>query len=253
MFQKFYGIALAEGSYVQNLRVENINDVDGVPDNITTTGRIWFNVNLQKLQYTYLNALGQLDVDTLNRGGWKDLTGVLAVARTGTANAPVWADIGNGFYSWRFDNAKNTGLQVQYHTTHDIDYAKKGLPHIHWCSTTTDVANVRWKLELIISKGHKQGSNIRSIVNKQVIYLTTQTSGNPGEHIVSEVPDIDGLNLIEPDCLILLNFSRQGTDPLDTYTGSVYGFNVDMHYWSTEEATPGRNPNFNTLDLPISI
>ena len=252
--QTVHGIAFAEGSWATNLRVENISDIDGVPDNISTTGRIWFNVNLQKLQYTY--NIGQiLNVATIKteKGGWKDLTAPFDIAKTGTSVAPVWADMGNGFYAWRFDNAKNTGLQVQYHTTHDIDYTKMAYQHIHWAPSSASIGNVYFKFEYLICKGHKQNDNLMSIVNKFVKYIVAPTDGLAGEHIVTEFQDPDGLNLIEPDCIILLNVSRQGTHALDTYAGSIYGFTADIHYWSEEETTPGRNPSFSVGDLPTSI
>lgn len=116
MFQKFYGLALAEGAYVENMRVENINDTDGVPDNIITTGRIWFNSKLQKLQYTRLNSLSQLSVETLNVSGWRSLDGDLIVGQAGTTYAPVWANMGNGFYAWRYDDAKTTWLQTFFNS-----------------------------------------------------------------------------------------------------------------------------------------
>lgn len=254
MFQKFYGMALAEGAYFQNFRLENVSDVDGVPDDINTTGRMWFNINAQKIQYTY-NIGDILNVATIKtiKGGWKDLLGPFDVAKTGTSVAPVWADMGNGFYAWRFDNAKNTGLQVQYHTTHDIDYTKKAYLHIHWCPTTTTIGNVYFKCEFLICKGHKQNANLMSIIDKQVKYIVGTTDGMLGEHMVTEFINPDGINLIEPDCIVLLNVSRQGTHALDTYTGAIYGFTADIHYWSIEETTPGRSPDFNTETLPTSI
>lgn len=252
--QMVHGIAFAEGSWATNLRVENISDIDGVPDNISTTGRIWFNVNLQQLQYTY--NIGQiLSVATIKteKGGWKDLTAPFDVAKTGTSNAPVWADSGNGFYAWRFDNAKDTGLQVQYHTTHDIDYTKKAYQHIHWAPASASIGNVYFKCEYLICRGHKQNESLLSIVNKQVKYIVASTDGLAGEHIVTEFQDPDGLDLKEPDCIILLNVSRLGTHALDTYAGAIYGYAADIHYWSKDESTPGRNPSFNIEDLPTSI
>lgn len=250
--QTVHGIAFAEGSWATNLRVENISDIDGVPDNITTNGRIWFNVNLQQLQYTYTKS-GSLKVGTVkeDKGGWKDLIAPFDVAKTGTSLAPVWADMGNGMYAWRFDNAKDTGLQTQYHTIHDIDYTKKAYFHIHWCPMTASIGNVYFKVEFLICRGHKQNDSLMSVVNKQIIYLTGTTDGLAGEHIVTE--DTVGINLIEPDCIIIANISRLGTHAIDTYAGSIYGFTADIHYYSHSETTPGKTPNFNIETTPVSI
>lgn len=252
MYQKFYGMTLAEGSFIQNLRVENINDLDGIPDNITSSGRIWFNVNLQKLQYTYFNATNQLSVETINRSGWKDLLGSFATAKTGTAVAPVWADMGFGFYAWRFDNGKDTGLQVQYHTTHCIDYTKKAMLHIHWIPTTNTIGNVVFKVNYIIAKGHGQGERLNVAATGSFL-LIAPTKGIIGEHTVTEQLQINGINLIEPDCLIICNVSRQGTHAQDTYSGAIYGFTADWHYWSEGGSTLGNKPSFDTLVLPTSI
>lgn len=257
MFQKYYGITLAEGAYVENMRFENIDDLDGIPDNIDSKGRIWFNNKKQKLQFTFTEMVGGvpvLNVATLNTnvGGWKDLLGSFATAKTGTSAAPVWADMGNSFYAWRFDNAKDTGLQIQFHTTHDIDYTKKAMLHIHWCPTTTSVGVVRFKVDYIIQKGHGQGGNMMAPITG-TFTLDATTKGVIGEHMVTEQLPANGLNLLEPDCLVIMNISRLGTHAIDTYTGSIYGFTADLHYYSNGGTTLGNKPNFNTEVLPVSI
>lgn len=253
MFQKFYGLALAEGAYIENMRVENINDTDGVPDNIITTGRIWFNSNLQKLQYTKLNSLSQLMVETINEAGWKNLDGNLVVGQSGTAYAPVWANIGNGFYAWRYDDAKTTWLQAFFIAPHDMDFTKKVLPFFHWCPTTTAIAAVRWRIEVIICKGYKQGAITNSTTTKQTFYVQALTNGKAYELITTELPEINGLNLLEPDSLIMMTIGRIGADALDIYTGSVYGFSLNLHYWSDSTSTKGKDPNFSISDLPVSV
>lgn len=45
----------------------------------------------------------------------------------------------------------------------------------------------------------------------------------------------------------------EGADVLDTYTGSVYGFKLNLHYWSDTNNTLGRMPDFAILDTPISV
>ena len=252
-FQKFYGLALAEGAYVENMRVENIDDTDGVPDNIITTGRIWFNSKLQKLQYTRLNSLSQLSVETLNVSGWRSLDGDLIIGRAGTTYAPVWADMGNGFYAWRYDDAKTTWLQTFFNSPHDMDYTKKVYPFFQWCPTTTAIGNVRWRIEVLICKGFKQGAILNSAVNKQTFYVTSPTGGKAYEHLTMTLPDVNGLILSEPDSLILITIARIGADALDTYAGSVYGFKLNLHYWSDTTNTLGRMPSFAVLNTPINV
>ena len=255
--QQHHGLMLAEGASLYNLRIENINDVDGVPDNISTPGRIWYNATLNCLQFTVMqnNVLSVATILTSvsqQVAGWKDLIGDLSVAKTGSSNAPLWMDTGNGFYAYRFDNAKDVGLQIQFHSTHDIDYTKKVFPHIHWCPTSTNIGNVYFKLNILICKGHEQGSNLLN-TTVQTIYITGTTKGIIGEHIVSECSAADALIIPEPDCMIMVYLYRLGTHANDTYTGNVYGYNLDLHYWSVQDTTPGKNPNFSSLDAPTSV
>ena len=244
--QKFHGIELQEGGFIKNLRIENINDTDGVPDDITTTGRIWFNEKIQRLQYTF-NENG-LDVKTVGAAGWSNLLGNMTTGKTGKNNSPLWENLGNGFYSWIFADNKTLELQLQFHTNHQIDYTKKVLAHIHWLPLSTSTGTVKWNIKIKIARSLK-GDLLTGAADYN-FSMYTQSNGVYGEHLVFE-DLVNTIDAIEPDCIMLISLVRDGTHSSDTFVGSVGAVYFDFHYWSDKQNTPGRIVDYDTPFEPI--
>jgi hypothetical protein len=181
------------------------------------------------------------DLSLRTQEGWKDMLAPLTVARVPVANAPVLTNFTVGGITRReYAFAVNDYLYVQpFHTNHDIKPNGLGYLHIHWTTSGTSTASVRWKLDILRAKGHNQ----EAFTAVDPVFLEQAASGVAYQHMLAEAADVDALIFTEPDELILVTVTRV-TNGGTNNTDAVFGLMCDIHYEADRDTTPNKAPNF---------
>jgi len=172
--------------------------------------------------------------------GWKDNIQPFSAARGRGTTEPVWSDIGNGQYLYKFTTGDE--LFIPYHVDHDYARGKKAYPHIHFiCDQDQDIGDtVTWRFAYIIAKGHSQGGSLTGA--ESTIDMTYTYTGDEvaGEHIIVECSDGQAFDLIEPDTVILARVELLA----ETVDGDIYGIMADLHYEADRDSTINKSPDF---------
>ena len=182
------------------------------------------------------------DLNLRTRAGWSDMLAPLTASGVPSANAPTMTPFGPTSTPQREEYAFATGNYLfcqAFHVNHDIKPNGQAFVHVHWSTSGTSTAAVKWELTITRALGHNQ-ANFGTPVVKTV---TQAAHGTAWRHMVAEVAVGDALTLTEPDELILVTLRRVtngGTDNSDT----VFGLTVDFHYERDRDATPNKAPNF---------
>lgn len=188
-----------------------------------------------------LNLTGVLNYTT-HTTGFRDLISPLSTAGVHPANAPVMTNFGTAttgehYEAMAFD-IDDFAFATVYHCDHDIKPGGKAFIHVHWSTSGTSTATVKWEITIQRSKGHNQASFGST---EQVFTVEQAASGVAWQHMITETASF--LTLTEPDELIMATIKRVtngGVDNLDT----VYGLMCDLHYETDREVTPNKAPNF---------
>jgi len=181
------------------------------------------------------------DLSLRTQAGWKDMLAPLTVARVPVANAPVLTNFTVGGITRReYAFAVDDYLYVQpFHINHDIKPNGLGYLHIHWTTSGTSTASVRWKLDILRAKGHNQ----EAFTAVDPVFLEQAASGVAYQHMLAEAADVDALIFTEPDELILVTVTRV-TNGGTNNTDAVFGLMCDIHYEADRDTTPNKAPNF---------
>jgi len=103
---------------------------------------------------------------------------------------------------------------------------------------------VRWGFEYSASKGH--GQQVGMPASTTVYVNFTVSAGNLGTHYVAEVAIVDAISSlnVEPDSVIHVRVFRDAGNAADTYAGTVWAWQADLHYQFARLGTLNRSPNF---------
>ena len=170
--------------------------------------------------------------------GWRDITGEIRTRGVG-ATDPDWTQVGSGaLYQYSF--AVNDQCWFAYHIPHDYVPGSDFYLHVHWAPSGTSTNTVKWQWVYAYAKGFNQEA-----FSSTGTTITAEQAG-PGvalQHMVTETVAIDGSAITEPDGHIWVNLKRitnGGSENADT----IYVFDADVHYQSTNMATAGKAPSF---------
>lgn len=179
----------------------------------------------------------QAAADILNETGWRDIRGQINT-RIGPTN-PTSTQIGtSGIYMYAF--AINDEADIGFHIPHDYVEGTDILFHVHWMPSGTDTNSVKWEVSYMYAKGHNQANFDPSSLT--VVTAEESPPGTAYRHMVTETAAVPIAGL-EADGIIEVAVKRitnGGSENLDT----IFVMECDVHYQSTNEATPNREPDF---------
>jgi hypothetical protein len=184
-----------------------------------------------------LTIEGEMYINPIWDNGYRDLEGSIDT-RVGATN-PTWTQIGSGpFYAYAFTIGDE--CFITYHVPHDIVPSSDIYFHTHWTTNGTDTNTVKWQFTYSYAKGFNQEA-----FNTTGTTITAEEagSGTAYQHMVTETAGVTISGLTEPDGLIIVHIERitnGGTNNTDT----VYLLEADVHYLSTNLATPNKAPDF---------
>ncbi len=178
--------------------------------------------------------------------GWKDNIIPIIPSRSNASDSPLWTDIGNGIEACVFADSKTQSNTIHFHINHDYMINTPIYPHIHWLPLSKSTGNVVWQLSYRYAKAFGQGQTLTGTLTN--ITLIQNANGIIGEHLTTEVDDLNTINDIsEPDVVLVMSLKRLGSDVRDTFTGSAAALFVDLHYQSDMDHTPNKRPNFRSI------
>lgn len=192
---------------------------------------------------------GSYDIPEVLGDGWRDLFGCFTAAKLTGSNQPTWAQVtddgasSTGVYAYSFSPTVLNELWLSFHINHDYKDGTAFYPHLHWLPTDTNTGTVRWGIEWVAAMGHNQAS----FGTTTTTYLEQAAPGTALQHMIIEQasPGITVPNA-EPDMVILARVFRDAAHANDTYTGSVFGLQLDAHYQIDRLATINKEPPFYT-------
>lgn len=157
---------------------------------------------------------------------WDDLRVPLSNTQLNPAQSePDFEDTGDGVFAWGFDTG-NDSIESLHFIAQLPHLYKEGTDidcHIHWFPNTTNTGDVVWKVFWKIASINDTFSAVDS-------FRTVEAAGGVVfGHQLTDIGDIDGTG-IDISAVIMGNITRLGTATDDTYTGTVYGLEIDFHY-----------------------
>lgn len=233
-----FGIDFLTGARAKNFRVFNNPTT---PNNLNHTGRIWYQEDEDALFYTRTEGGILVPRKLLDDSPkWADLFGNITAGKGVGVDAPTWTTFIDDFEAMKFASNKDQTVQLLYHINHDYLMGSDMFPHIHWVCTDNTVGTVRWKVELIIAKGH--GQTVFS--NAETIIIEEDTTGLANTHFVAE-SDIGWSHPnMEPDAVVVARVTREATHPNDSAGGNIFALTADLHYQMGDTGTVGKRPDF---------
>lgn len=179
--------------------------------------------------------------DTKTRDGWRDNIAAIDTRAGGTA--PQINLYRDGIYLYEFSADSMNEVFASYHIDHDYKPGTMLYPHLHFTTTSTASGVVRLGFEYTYAKGHQQAK----FPAATTLTLNVNVPANSDHlHFVAEMPEgqgIPGTN-IETDGVVLMRIFRDAGHVDDTFTGTIFGILVDLHYQTSQYATPNRAPDF---------
>ena len=178
-------------------------------------------------------------IDELHPSGqWRDILGQITTRGVGSTD-PSWTQIGSGpFYGYVF--AINDVACVPFHIPHDFSRNSDVYFHTHWISDGTQANSVKWEYYYSYAKGFNQEAF--DPVGTQV-FSEEAASGTAYQHMVTESDAVSIAGLDEPDGIIYIRLKRVTNGGTDN-TDNIFVLLTDLHYQTTNSATPGKAPDF---------
>ena len=177
----------------------------------------------------------------IGQTGWKDLVSLVSNSPLG-AVAPTLTNFGVAHTPQRQEYAFAVNDYVYmgpYHINHDIKVGGLAYIHMHWSTSGTSTAVVKWEFSIYRAKGHNQEAFGSPVVKT----VQQAASGTAWKHMITEVGDADALTLTEPDELILITLRRVTNGGVDN-ADNVFGLMLDLHYQSNRDSSPNKVPPF---------
>ena len=169
--------------------------------------------------------------------GWHDIIGEPQYPTTGSGK-PAFSQIGaTGISAWNF----GTGDEQFYvwHIPHDYVPGSDIFFHVHWFGPQTAGGFVRWHVDYIYAKGHDQ----EAYGSHTSVFIQAQQSTTAFQQMISETTAVTIAGL-EPDGVIIGRIQRIAPVGETDISGGVFAPILDVHYQSTNVATPNKVPNF---------
>jgi hypothetical protein len=188
-----------------------------------------------------LDVTGTFNVRPGQNGEWRDLITPLRTPTSGPS-IPVLTAVGSGVIRhpvW----AINDQLWTDWHIQHDYALGTDVLMHMHWYTSGTSVAVVRWEFTFYHAKGNNQ-ANFDFGGAGVVVTSQEAAHGTAYRHMITEAGPIT-ITGLEPDSMLCTRIRRVtngGVDNADT----VFGFQADLHYQATSIGTKNRFAPFYT-------
>lgn len=175
--------------------------------------------------------------------GWRDLVSPFNRVSLG-GSAPTLTTLANGVRLYRFSSGDS--VHSTYHVDHDYQQGSNAYHHVHWFS---DAAmnpgdTVTWRISYVLARGHHQGDSLLNSRVVQDITLVADGSEIAGEHLISEMSDLQAYNILEPDTTVLAEIELLSK----TTSGNIFGLQADLHYLTDTVATVGKKPDFDVPD-----
>lgn len=191
-------------------------------------------------------------IDMGGQYGWHDITAEFT-ARTTGAQVPSFVQYGTtGIYQYQFSNGATQELFIEFHIPHDYVPGSDLFIHTHWSQAAVDTGgaggtpgNVKWNYSALYAKGFNQ----QAFQSSPVVVSAVQTAASVArQHMIAEVQlstgGAIGGNALEVDGVILVRMWRDPADAADTLNVAPFAHFCDLHYQSTNVATPGKAPAF---------
>jgi hypothetical protein len=195
----------------------------------------------QKLQ-EILNDHGQaLNEAAVAMNGWRDEIMPIVTAPVGVV-APTLTNFGPAGSLQRKEYAFAVGDYVwlpPFHINHGVKIGGRAYAHVHWSTSSTSTAVVKWELNIDRALGHNQAN----FAGPTAYYVSGAAQGTAWRHMISEVADASALTLTEPDELILVSLRRVTNGGVDN-ANTVFALMVDLHYEVDRVATAQKAPPF---------
>lgn len=174
-----------------------------------------------------------------NKVIWKDLNATQLFDGEGWPALPPMKTLINGIMVPAFSPDAEESIAIIFKIGHDIAKDNFMYPHIAWSPLTVDTGNVRWGIEYSMAS-RETGAFVASTL----IYTQQVATGLVGQHQFIEFPDGNKIASPPPDTMIIGRVFRDSDHEEDTYTGSVGLNSVTLHYPSTYQGTPQKDPDF---------
>lgn len=186
------------------------------------------------------------ELNTRTLEGWDDLVAPMDI-QTGAPDAPVLTEWMDGMFLPEFSHTGDLAVLGKFHVNHRYKLGTMLYPHLHF-SVNDDAASG------VIVLGFRYKYARRADSTGQITFTTavelrheeTIALNSSGKHFVAEMAEGFGIPStdLEPDVMILMETFRRGTDPSDTFTGSIWGITHDLHFETDHDSTPLRVPPF---------
>ena len=212
-----------------------------VPSEASEALRTFLDEELQSIAYQ-LNNLGE--PGTIGSGievgrdfGWRDIIGSPQYPLTGSGR-PSFLQIGStGVYAWSFTIGDDQFYV--WHLPHDYVPDTDIYFHVHWFGSQTAGGFARWQFDYMYASGY----NTDAYGSATTVYVQEQQSTTAWQHMISETTAVTIAGL-EVDGVIIARVDRIAAVGETDVSGDVFAPIVDIHYQSTNLATPNKVPNF---------
>ena len=160
-----------------------------------------------------------------------------AIDPPGTASDPDF-DTTNGGWLFAATGTELIFLQVQIpHTWNEGTTLK---PHVHWQKTTSAAGNVVWELQYKWAPIAEVMDAAFTTLSSSTVVPGTPDNNTANEHLITSLGDISATGKQISD-MLMMKFSRLGSDAADTYGADSRLLEFDIHY---EVSTPGSDQEF---------
>jgi hypothetical protein len=147
----------------------------------------------------------------------------------------------NGIMVPAFSPDAEESINISFKIGHDIAKDNSMYPHIAWSPLSANIGTVRWGVEYSLAV-RETGAFVASTL----IYTQQITTGIIGTHQYTEFPDLNKIPSAPPNTIIMGRVFRDSNHEEDTFTGSAGLHSVTLHYPSTFQGTPNKDPDYYT-------
>jgi len=162
---------------------------------------------------------------TIKSTNWADLRVPLESTRINPVTSrPVYTNFQGSTFAYLFAPTTLDAVHFTAQLPHAYKYGTNLHPHVHWAPDSTNTDDIVFVLECGL--GEEDGIFTQT-------YFSTSTvagGGTINQHTLTDFAEIDGSALDSLSPLINCTMKRDGADGADTFTGNVWGFEVDFHY-----------------------
>ena len=169
--------------------------------------------------------------------GWRDLRAPLIPVAGAGVNDPTLSFFGPSGTVMQYKFAVDDEVFMSYHIDHDIKVGSTIYPHVHWASSGTSTATVKWEMEYTIAnRTGEPAFPAPTTLDIEIAANSTAWAHQVTEHATGfTAPEIDALILVH-----LTRVTNGGTENTD----DIFGLFVDMHYETQGYGTLNREDPF---------